>query len=78
MGALVQLISVVCFIAFIVRELRRRHPLVDLRVFKNRNFAAGLILMTTLCGGSLRHDGGIADLSANAHGLSRVAKRLRA
>jgi DHA2 family multidrug resistance protein len=29
----------VCFIGFIVRELWTDHPIVDLRIFKNRNFA---------------------------------------
>ena len=32
-------ISVLAFIGFIVRELTAKNPLVDLRVFKNRNFA---------------------------------------
>ena len=42
------LVSVVSFVGFIWWEFRTEHPLVDLRVFKNRNFAVGLILMTTL------------------------------
>jgi len=41
-------ISVVCFVAFVVRELRAGHPLVNLQVLKNRNFAAGVMLMTVL------------------------------
>ncbi|HXE41602.1 MAG TPA: DHA2 family efflux MFS transporter permease subunit, partial [Candidatus Baltobacteraceae bacterium] len=41
-------ISIAAFIAFIVREFFVEHPLVDLRVFKNRNFTIGLILMTSL------------------------------
>ena len=32
-------ICVTCFIGFIVRELMTDHPIVDLRIFKNRNFA---------------------------------------
>jgi DHA2 family multidrug resistance protein len=32
-------ICVLCFIGFIVRELTAKNPLVDLSVFKNRNFA---------------------------------------
>jgi len=39
-------ISAVCMVAFIIWELRQEHPLVDLRVFKNRNFAMGTIMMT--------------------------------
>ena len=42
------LASVSSFAAFIWWQLRAKHPLVDLSVFKNRNFTIGLILMTTL------------------------------
>ena len=35
-------------IAFIVRELRTDHPIVDLRILKNRNFAVGTVLITVL------------------------------
>ncbi len=42
------LTSVVAFFAFIWWEFKIDHPLVDLRVFKNRNFTIGLILMTSL------------------------------
>ena len=31
-------ISVVAFVAFVVREFRAREPLADLRVFADRNF----------------------------------------
>ena len=41
-------ISVLAFFAFIWWEFRSDHPLVDLRVFKNRNFTVGLIMMTSL------------------------------
>lgn len=37
-------ICVLSFIAFIVRELYTAHPLVDLHVFKDRNFAVSCIL----------------------------------
>jgi DHA2 family multidrug resistance protein len=40
--------SVVSFLAFVAWEFRVEHPLVDLRIFKNRNFTLGLIMMTTL------------------------------
>ncbi len=33
------------FIAFLVRELVTAHPIVDLRILKNRNFAIGNVLM---------------------------------
>jgi len=42
------LTSFVSFFAFIWWEFQTDHPLVDLRVFKNRNFTVGLILMTSL------------------------------
>jgi len=41
-------ISVAAFIGFIAWEFHTDHPLVDLRVFKNRNFTVGVILMTSL------------------------------
>lgn len=43
-------ISLTCFVAFVVRELRSDHPIVNLRVLKNRNFVAGTILITCLGG----------------------------
>jgi DHA2 family multidrug resistance protein len=42
------LTSVVSFFGFVWWEFQTDHPLVDLHVFKNRNFTVGLILMTTL------------------------------
>jgi MFS transporter, DHA2 family, multidrug resistance protein len=36
----------VAFVLFLVRQLRTRKPLVDLCVFKNRNFALGCVLIT--------------------------------
>jgi DHA2 family multidrug resistance protein len=41
-------ITTVSLIAFIVRELRTDHPIVDLRILKNRNFAVGTVLITVL------------------------------
>jgi DHA2 family multidrug resistance protein len=41
-------LSVGCFVGFIYRELQTEHPIVNLRVFKSRNFAAGVLLMTAL------------------------------
>lgn len=41
-------ISVGCFFGFVWRELRTGHPIVDLRVLKNRNFGAGVLMITTL------------------------------
>jgi DHA2 family multidrug resistance protein len=41
-------ISTAAFLGFVAWEFHVAHPLVDLRVFKNRNFTVGLILMTSL------------------------------
>ena len=41
-------ITVVCLVGFIIRELSAPHPIVSLRVLTNRNFAAGVLLITTL------------------------------
>lgn len=42
------LVSVASLIAFIWWELREKEPIVNLRVFLNRNFAVGTLLMTVL------------------------------
>jgi DHA2 family multidrug resistance protein len=39
------MVLVVCFVLFLVRQFRHDHPLVNLRVFRNRNFALGCILI---------------------------------
>ena len=41
-------ISAAAFVAFVVRELTARQPLVDLRVLKNRNLAVGCALIGIL------------------------------
>jgi DHA2 family multidrug resistance protein len=41
-------VSVVAFVLMLVRESRAGHPIVDLRVFKNRNFLVGSVLMTLM------------------------------
>ena len=42
------IISVLAFLCFVIRELCSAHPIVDLRVLKNRNFSAGVLLITVL------------------------------
>lgn len=42
------IISTVCFLAFIVRELTTDAPLVDLCVLKNRNFGIGVVLIAVV------------------------------
>ncbi len=39
-------ISVAAFIGFVIRQLRGSHPIADLRVFKDRNFTVGTILIS--------------------------------
>jgi DHA2 family multidrug resistance protein len=41
-------VSVVSMIAFIYWEVRSKHPLVELRVLRNRNFALGTMLITVV------------------------------
>ena len=39
-------ISAAAFVGFVLWELRSSHPIADLRVFKNRNFAVSTVLMS--------------------------------
>ncbi|MGO9095762.1 MAG: DHA2 family efflux MFS transporter permease subunit [Bryobacteraceae bacterium] len=39
-------VSAVGILAFMIRELRVQHPIVHLRVLKNRTYAAGVLMMT--------------------------------
>ena len=41
-------ISAAAFVAMLIRELRAAHPVVDLRVLKNRNLATGVALITVV------------------------------
>jgi DHA2 family multidrug resistance protein len=41
-------IATISLIGFIIRELRTEHPIVDLRILRNRNFAVGTVLVTVL------------------------------
>jgi len=41
-------ISAAAMIGFIAREFTVKHPLVDLRILRNRNFAVGLVLITVV------------------------------
>src|SRR5579871_1455535 len=38
-------VLIVCFVLFLVREFKHKQPLVDLRVFKHRNFTLGCLLI---------------------------------
>jgi DHA2 family multidrug resistance protein len=41
-------ISVLALIGFVIRELRARDPIVNLRIFTNRNFAVGVAMIGVL------------------------------
>jgi DHA2 family multidrug resistance protein len=41
-------VAVAGVVLFIIRELRTEHPVVNLRVFKDRTYSAGVFLMTVL------------------------------
>jgi MFS transporter, DHA2 family, multidrug resistance protein len=41
-------VSMAALVLFVVRELLVEHPIVDLRVFRNRNFAVGTLMITIL------------------------------
>ncbi len=43
-------VALIGFIAFVVWELKVKEPLLNLRIFKNWNYAIGTILLTTLFG----------------------------
>jgi DHA2 family multidrug resistance protein len=45
---MLSVVALAALVGFIIRELDTEHPVVDLRVFKVRTFAAGVFLMTTL------------------------------
>ena len=40
--------AIIFFLIFLIREFMAEHPVVDLSVFKQRTFAAGVVLMTVV------------------------------
>lgn len=42
-------LAVVGLVVFVARELKAKRPMVDLRIFKNRNYAAGTALIFLTC-----------------------------
>ncbi len=46
--AIMAVAAAFCLVAFIVYELIARHPILDLRVFRDRNFSIGVFMMTTV------------------------------
>ncbi len=45
---LLTFLSVVSFFGFIIRECKTERPIVQLSIFRNRNYAVGILLMMTL------------------------------
>jgi len=72
------IISVCSLIGFIAREFTVEHPLVIWRVFKNRNFAVGVLLMLSLAAILYGTTAELPLFFADADGLPGIAKRLRA
>ena len=58
--------SAVALVAFIVREWMAEHPIIDLRVFKERSYATGVFLMTIARVRAVREPGAAADHAADA------------
>ena len=46
--ATLAVVSAVTLVALVIHQLSVEHPIVDLRVFKNRSYAVGVFLMTVL------------------------------
>ena len=45
---LLTVVAVVTLVALIIHQLSIKHPVIDLRIFKDRNYATGVLLMTVL------------------------------
>jgi len=43
-------VAAVAFVVFLVWELTEEHPIVDLRIFANRNFTAGVVALSVIFG----------------------------
>lgn len=41
-------LAIIGLVAFVIRELMTKHPIVDLTVFRNRTYATGVFMMTIL------------------------------
>jgi DHA2 family multidrug resistance protein len=39
------IVMVVCFVLFVISQLKKKYPLVDLTIFRNRNFTVGCVLI---------------------------------
>ena len=75
---LLTLVSVASLISFVVKSLRDRHPIVDLRVFKFRSFSVGSFLGIIMGFGLVRHRADLAALLSVAARLYGLRYRLGA
>ena len=66
-------LCVIGLVGMVIRELTAKHPIVDLRVLKDRTFAAGTLLMTMLGFVLYALADAAADLPADAAELSGVS-----
>lgn len=41
-------LSCASFLGFLIRECKTEHPIVQLNIFRNRNYSVGIVMMTTL------------------------------
>ena len=68
-------IAAVALVAFVLWEWNADHPVVDIRLFKNRSFATANLMMLDARHHALRHDRAAAAVPAGPHGLHRPARR---
>ena len=69
-------VAVVAFAIFIIWELTEEHPIVDLSLFRRRNFWVGTVALLWRYGLYLRQRGAAAAVAAAVHGLHRNARGL--
>ena len=70
-------ISIISFVIFIITELTVKHPIVDLRILKNRNFAMANIMLVHFWARFLRQFILIASVSSRFVGLYCSSGRTR-
>ena len=71
-------ISVIAFIAFVIREFSIREPLADLRVFADRNFCSCTVLVGHRLSPFVWHHELAAAHGGKPHGLHRLRQRIGA
>ena len=71
-------ISVIAFVAFVVREFWTREPLANLRVFADRNFVCSTILISMVFFLLYGINEPAADHGGGPHGIHRLRQRIGA